>query len=201
MIPFKLIQTSVNKPATRITEKLKPYILGYEYIHFNDFEAIKFFRQYPDEEFKDIIDLYFDFELGQHKADLFRYYYLYKLGGVFLDSDAMLYTQLQGKVLTCDFFTVVSNNDMTFQGFIGCIPKHEIMYKALKHCYSSTKYERENYHVFCKYLRTVIDDYPKKDRIKLFVELRHEEGDNPKIVDEYNNTILVHYINEKSIPL
>lgn len=195
MIPNTLIQTSINKPDPRLVEKIKSYSTGFDYRHFNDFEALTFFRQNPDNEFKDIVELYFIMDRGAHRADLFRYYYLYKLGGVFLDSDAMLCTQLSNLTKSYHFLTVISSHDMTFQGFIGSAPGGEIIYKALKHCYNSTPEDRKDYHVFCKELRKIVDPCKNLLTVGLYVELGCET------VDENNNTILIHYVQDKVIPL
>ena len=48
-------------------------------------------------------------ERGAHRADLFRYYYLYMEGGVFIDSDAMLMKDLNEIVADYEFFTVDSS--------------------------------------------------------------------------------------------
>jgi len=55
------------------------------------------------------------FEKGEHKADLFRY-----VNDVFID--AMLEVELDQ----------VTRNYEFFQGFIGSIPKHPIIYHAHK---------------------------------------------------------------------
>ena len=38
---------------------------------------------------------YNSIKLGTHRADLFRYYYLYINGGIFIDSDAMIETDIE----------------------------------------------------------------------------------------------------------
>jgi mannosyltransferase OCH1-like enzyme len=41
-------------------------------------------------EFPNIAEVFHSFEKGEHKSDLFRYYFLYVKGGVFMDTDAMI---------------------------------------------------------------------------------------------------------------
>ena len=40
--------------------------------------------------------------IGAHKADLFRYYYLYINGGVYIDSDLMITTNIENIILNYD---------------------------------------------------------------------------------------------------
>jgi mannosyltransferase OCH1-like enzyme len=82
MIPKILIQTSYEPIEPYVTEKLKKYISDdWTYLHFNDDDIKEFFRENPLYEFPEI-EKVFDSFMGQHKADLFRYYFLYIKGGV-----------------------------------------------------------------------------------------------------------------------
>ena len=137
MIPKILFQTSYKPIEPYVTEKLKKYISGkWTYLHFNDDDIKEFFRKNPLYEFPEI-EKVFDSFMGQHKADLFRYYFLYINGGVFIDSDAMLRCSLDEVIADCDLFCVISDSSMVFNGFIGSTPKHQIIYDALVDVYNT----------------------------------------------------------------
>lgn len=74
---------------------IKDNAKDYVYNHFNDKEIIQFFISHPLSEFPNIINKFNHFTKGQHKADIFRYYYLYINGGIFLDSDAMIEVDIE----------------------------------------------------------------------------------------------------------
>ena len=119
MIPKILFQTSYEPIESYVTEKLKKYISDeWTYLYFNDDDIKEFFRKNPLDEFPKI-EKVFDSFLGSHKADLFRYYFLYINGGVFIDSDAMLRSSLDEVIADCDLFYVINDNSMVFNGFIG----------------------------------------------------------------------------------
>ena len=175
MIPKILIQTSYKPIEPYVTEKLKKYISDeWTYLHFNDDEIKKFFRENPLYEFPEI-EKVFDSFMGQHKADMFRYYFLYIKGGVFIDSDAMLRCPLDKIVNGCDLFCVVSLTDSEnqptriFNGFIGTTPKHQIIYDALVDAYhTNPKLLNTNYHLFCTNLASIVMDHPFSNTKKLY---------------------------------
>jgi hypothetical protein len=125
---------------------------GWDYKYFSDDDIISFFRNTPNEEFPDMAGKFNSFTLGEHKADLFRYYYLYMNGGVFMDSDLMIYDQLERIIGKNSFVSVWALNQKgsVFNGFLGAAPKHPILYAALKDAYKTTNEELHNhYHLFC----------------------------------------------------
>lgn len=75
-IPKTIIQTSIEKQPRYVAEMIMSHCTGWEYIHFNDDQIIRFFKENLIEEFSDIIEKYHSFSNGAHRADLFRYYYL-----------------------------------------------------------------------------------------------------------------------------
>jgi len=156
MIPKVIVQTSRNKPAQYIINMIDELSPGWEYQHYNDSEVINFFLKNPLSEFPDIVNKFFSFSYGEHRADLFRYYYLYVNGGVYFDTDAMIETNIDNIVKTYEYFSVNSTYfpGTIFQGFIGCIKGHPIIYKGLKDIYNIDNSvliaTPENFHMICK---------------------------------------------------
>jgi mannosyltransferase OCH1-like enzyme len=111
---------------------------GWKYTFFNDAEIAKFFAANPDPEFPDIQRVIDSFTTGPHKADLFRYFYLYKMGGVFIDSDLMLYDDIENIIGTHSFVSVKALRPAgsIFNGFLAATPANPIIHEALKHLYA-----------------------------------------------------------------
>jgi len=89
-IPKVIIQTSKLRPPKYIIELIKSKSEGWEYKHFTDEDIIEFMDNNPIEEFPKCPEIFHSFKMGQHKADFFRYYYLYIKGGVYVDSDLII---------------------------------------------------------------------------------------------------------------
>ena len=193
MIPKILFQTSYYPIEPYVTEKLKKYISDeWTYLHFNDDDIKVFFREHPLYEFPNI-EKVFDSLMGQHRADLFRYYFLYINGGVYVDSDAMLRCSLDDVVADCDLFCVeAQNRPSIFNGFIGCVPKHQVMYEALVDAYNiDPESLATNYHLLCNNLYQIVKKHPLSITKKLY-----ENGGTSEyslIQDDSKNSILFHY--------
>ena len=159
-IPKVIFQTSRNNQDQYVIDMIKSLSPGWEYIHFKDDDILQFFKENPLHEFPNIKDKFLSIISGAHKADLFRYYYLYVKGGVFIDSDGMIEQDINIIVKDYDFFSVESRYfpDTIFNGFIGSTPKNIIIYEALKHEYMSNPIEiNKNYMIFCRKLNEIYD--------------------------------------------
>jgi hypothetical protein len=194
MIPKVFFQTAIQPLQQYVLEINKQYLEDWEYKYFSDNDIIHFFQTNKLVEYPNIIAKFQDFK-GCHKADLFRYYYLYVNGGVFMDSDAVLCKTINEIVNTRDFISVNSSviPNSLFQGLIGCTPKHEIMKLALEEAYNTPSYKLKDYHYFCKSLFKIVQPF----NVPLFKEVRTEECD-----EIHDDTIIArHYTREKIIPL
>jgi mannosyltransferase OCH1-like enzyme len=99
IIPKVLFQTN-KTPLERDVLKIIYNNLSsdWKYEFYNDEDVINFFNNNPILDLPDIITRYNSFKSGAHRADLFRYYYLYINGGFFMDSDAMIYVNIDNIV-------------------------------------------------------------------------------------------------------
>ena len=204
MIPKVIIQTSPRKPPQYVIDMIGERSPGWEYLHFTDNDVIQFFMDNPLTEFPGVIAKFFSFNYGSHRADLFRYYYLYVKGGVYFDTDAMIEYSLDNILDDSDFFSVNSSYfpGTIFQGFIGCVPGNVVMYEALRDIYFIDNKELlMNFHALCKNLFTITNDCQAKCQIKLFEEVYGNDTDAHVIdTSRDNKLVLIHYHINKIIP-
>jgi len=209
VIPKIIIQTSRKEnPQEYIVEMIQKRSKNWQYVHFNDRQVIQFFHDNPIPEFPNVIDKFFSFSYGEHRADLFRYYFLYLYGGVYFDTDAMIECNIDEIVKDYEYLSVNSTYfpGSIFQGFIGCIPRHPIIYKGLKDIYeieNSLLIERpENFHNICRNMYQFVKDFDNQDKIKLYEEI-FGDPETANVVDlqDNNKLVLKHYHIKKIIPL
>ena len=203
-IPKVIVQTSRLPPIPYVVSMIRDKIPGWDYKHFTDAQVIQFFIDNPIPEFPNVVEKFYSFSYGEHRADLFRYYYLYVKGGVYMDTDAMIQDNIENIVQDYDFFTVNSNYfpGTFFQGFIGCVTGNAIIYDALKDLYNIDNRDLiQNFHQLCKNMYTMVKNNQYDCKIKLFEEIYGNETD-AHIVDQarYYKLVLIHYHIKKIIP-
>jgi hypothetical protein len=204
-IPKILFQTNKTCPDTYLLDMIKCKLSSdWKYEFYNDNDVIQFFINNPLDDLPDIIKKYNSIIKCPHKADLFRYYYLYIKGGFFMDSDAMLYVNIDNIVKNYNFVSVNSSchPGTIFQGILAASPKNKIIKNALYEAYNTDPYILDNdYHYFCKQLYDIIKqkDYIYGYNIKLYQERRENPENGDDILD--GETVLFkHYWKTKIIP-
>lgn len=202
MIPKLLIQTSLVELPPHIPELLASRLgEGWHRLHFTDKDIIEFFKSNPLDELPHVVDVFNSMPRGEHKADLFRYYYLYINGGVYIDSDAMLYTDIKSIVRDYDFFSALSFIDGTiFQGFLGAAPRNEIIRRALTDAYLvDVDQLRNHYHLLCYNLHSIILNAPAGIAMTLYREVEIDEYTSA-VLDERDQIILLHFHRHPEMP-
>jgi predicted O-methyltransferase YrrM len=174
----------------------------WKYEFYNDNDVIQFFIDNPITNLPDIIHKYNSIINGAHRADLFRYYYLYINGGFFMDSDAMLYINIDTIVKDYNFISVNSSSHpgRIFQGILGASPNNKIIKKALYEAYNTDPNILESYyHYFCKQLYDIIKENDFEYNIKLYDE-RRVNSDNIDEIYDGDTVLFIHYWKNKVIP-
>jgi mannosyltransferase OCH1-like enzyme len=206
-IPKVLFQTSRLPPKDYVVRMICDHLPDdWQYRHYTDAQVLDFFRKHSDPEFPDLCERFYTFRYGEHRADLFRYYYLYKCGGVFMDTDAMLKTNIENITKDYEFFSVNSSYvpNSVFQGFIGCHANHPIVYRALKDIYTiHNDIIESEFHTLCKNMfRFVLEDYESKHGINKTILYQEIYGNELEahVVDGDGTVLMIHYHINKIIP-
>lgn len=149
MIPKILLQTSRNPYPQYMKDMWAERVDdSWKIEWFDDNAILKFFDDNPLPEFPRIKEVFNSFSEGAHKADLFRYYYLYLNGGFFIDFDFITHVHMNEVYSEeYDHMFVLSDlecnrtwhpeidSPLIFNGFMGCVPKSRIVYDALVNAY------------------------------------------------------------------
>jgi hypothetical protein len=202
-IPKTVVQTSRKKPELYIVNMIKRHCPGWKYIHFTDDEIIEFFSENPVDEFPNVVAKFYTFNYGEHRADLFRYYYLYVKGGVYIDMDAMIYENIDTIIGDSEFLTVNSTYfpDTVFQGFLACTPKNPLIYKALLDLYvMPNSMLIKEFHLLCKNLYFFIKDVKSTTNMKIKLLQEVYGNEDEAYVKDGENLVLIHYHIRKIIP-
>ena len=130
-LPQTIVQSWKTRDLVpqRVFDDIKEFAPGYMHIFLDD-EACDIFMQthYPS-----LFDLYKRLKTPAHRADLFRYCYLYKHGGIWLDIKVVLVRPIKEIIRAGDeIYTVLSfakwNNELTcHQGILAAPPGSSFM--------------------------------------------------------------------------
>ena len=129
-IPKRLMQTwhaDARELPARVVRTARAFAPGFVHSYYSDARCIEFLREHYGQ---DHVRKFEELELGPHKADLFRYCYLYKKGGVYMDIDMEPMVSVRqvmvgvppGTLVTC----LEANRAGIFQAFLASPPGHPI---------------------------------------------------------------------------
>lgn len=137
--PKIIMQTYWDKSLIpqKVYDNVKKYCPNYKHIIYDDKDCIQFLQKNYGEE---IVNKFNSIKKGAHKADLFRYCWLYKEGGVYLDikivlvknidqvfkNKTKLYTVLGAITNENKILSNITNVGSVFQGIISTPPNNPI---------------------------------------------------------------------------
>lgn len=198
-----ILQKTAKKQEEYIVNQFKSKIPNdWVYVNYCNGEEVQFFIKNPLDDFPDIIKKWNNLPTQQHKADLFRYYYLYIYGGVILDGDAMIYDNIENIIKDYNFISVIGLDTSTLcVGYICTFPKNPILYEALKYIYNlDVSMFINSYNLLCKNLHDIVHYNTYNFKIKLYKEFHYTIGESAKVIGDVGNIIMVHYYKYKIIP-
>lgn len=140
-IPKRLVQTwhsDASKLPPRVVRTARAFAPGFVHSYYSDARCIDFLRKNFGETY---VRKFHELKLGPHKADLFRYCYLYLKGGVYMDIDMEPMVSVRqimvgvppGTLVTC----LEANRAGVFQAFIATPPGHPIFKTLIAEFFSS----------------------------------------------------------------
>lgn len=207
-----ILQTSKYKPKNSNKEKVLRFAKNWNYIHFDDFEILEFFENNPIPGFENVGKRFKEIRRGEHRADLFRYYYIYLNGGFFIDSDFELKENLDDVVKNYDLVASdikaydlnvagITDRSRAFNGYLyAAQPKNPIILQCLQHIYNIDIDDLgpkdgtwdTRYHLVCEYLYNVIQAYPDKSKIKIYKHIDQNGSfvlDGKKVLGVHKNEV------------
>ena len=146
IIPLKIIQVwhdknNIPKSVKESIELIKEQNPEFKYKLFEENEWEKFIKNNYS---KRILDAYHSVVPYAIKADLFRYCYLYKNGGIYLDSkyygiNGFKFILLTDKEYFCK--DVATSFNGIYNAIIICKPKNKILLRAINECVKNIENE------------------------------------------------------------
>ena len=205
-----VVQTAPNKRdiPKHINEQWDRFFDGKRFV-FDDDDCIKFLNENYGEVY---VNKFNYFKNGAHKADLFRYAWLYKHGGIYCDIKTILIKPLKYVFPHSNvcYFIVTPDTDRIYNGIIATPPNnpiiHEMLIGAMNH-QNSDDYSsicRDGYNVLQSILNTnsihgyiqskytnIPDEHIYKQTVNYNCKGNYDRyGFCNLIVDEHNNIIM-----------
>ena len=140
IIPKVIYLTHYDKNIIpdKVWKNLNNFASNYEIKYYSNEDCVNFLK----ENYKDnIVSIFKNLSTGAHKADLFRYCILYKLGGIYLDIKIHIVKNLEeifDHNTPNSLYTVLSG-DHIFQGIIASYPNNKIFLDLINDFYSLHK--------------------------------------------------------------
>ena len=214
-IPKVIISTYHDKTKipSKVYENIKQYAPYYKHIIYDDNEVVLFLKKYFDGK---VLNTFYTLHKGAHKADLFRYCYLYQFGGIYMDIKTKLIKNINTvfNKKNVDFYTVTSMFRGTiYQGVLASKPKNPLFLSLIEHMINVQKpvkiyfeFTRDLYRKLKLYykINNIENGYYKDPNNKYNIYLFHEKcSRNPMDcedgLDKYNKCCYIYDNNEKVI--
>lgn len=186
--PKILFQTHYDKNLIpqKVYDNIKKYASNYKHIVYDDKECIDFLQKNYNSE---IVERFKSLKLGCHKSDLFRYCWLYKNGGVYLDVKIILLKNLEDIFIDdTKLYTVKSvRGKEIFQGIISTPPNNPIFKNLITKILIRYDFViKNNYHIFTQ------DFFNEFKEGKLFKEICNTKQTSDLKLSRYNNKCAIY---------
>ena len=177
-IPKVIIQTYYDKSKipNKVYENIKKFAPDYKHIIYDDEECVSFLNKFQQKYISkkythfNLVDKFKSFNAGAHKADLFRYCYLYDNGGIYIDIKSILIKPIKEIFINNNsLYTVISlNKNSIYQGIIAVFPKNKMIGKLINQavCVKNI-FLTIDYNIFTKFFYKCILENIQSDIKKL----------------------------------
>ena len=191
----------------KVYDAIEKYCPGYKHIIYDDEECIKFLEENYGDEIK---NKFLSLETGAHKADLFRYCWLYKMGGVWIDikmvllknideifkDNEKLYSVSSGHGFWATLLLSAIGSGAIFQGLIVSPPNNPIFPELINRIMITKNYQLKiNYHLMTMHFYEALMKM-KKDKYHIFTEKCVKENDK-NLADRYGLRCSIYDKDEK----
>ena len=202
-IPHIILQVTKTRQPSYVVNMVKErFDSTWTYVNFTDVECVHYMTTHIVPGYERIVEKFRSLS-GPHRADLFRYLYLYLNGGVFLDGDFMLYRDFRDFYRDEDFISIQTYHkefNALFNGFIVVRPHSPIMFEAFDRLYhTSPLILRAQYLRVCMDLYAIVKKYTRTMKIKIYREVM--DGDSAYTSDDHGRLLSRHYWRHKKIPI
>jgi hypothetical protein len=110
---------------------------------------------------KPYLDLFNSYQRIPHKIDLWRYCILYETGGIYLDADCILLSDIDTLVNNHNMIFVTNDRGVRdiFNGFLATYPRNPIFKEMIDYMLHMGNNFNDDYYYNCKHLYQVVDRY------------------------------------------
>lgn len=203
-------QQAVPKKVSLNFQRFAP---DYRRVVYTDEECVSFLRKHFDEG---LVTLFGRLKEGAHKADLFRYAYLYQHGGFYMDIKCELIRPLsevhailtahKARVGTVIGIKPSRGQPTIFQGFIATAPRNPLFLSLIDRVRRDHAHANRNYLIFTRdfyrqisaefYNGSVEEGLSPSGRVFLFKEVGYNKSMCPMGLDTYGLCSYIAYRGE-----
>ena len=165
-IPKILMQTISDKSKIpeKVFKNVQKYAGDFKHVIFDDDDCINFIKEYYPQE---VLETFNRLKIGAHKADLFRYCYLYINGGLYADIKTEFIKPVSSvfsrQKLTVVVGSVIVDSKNIYNGVIYTQPRHPIFLELISHIVHTSKQTNFDYLIFCNHFYKILKRYEDDD--------------------------------------
>jgi mannosyltransferase OCH1-like enzyme len=157
-VPRRVVQTYISwdHVPEKVRAAIRTHCSGYEYVFFDDAMCESFLMQHFGRR---VVEKYWSFALGAHRADLWRYCYMYVHGGIYMDIKTVMIRHLDEVFpnLECCYSVLSYFPETIYQGVLALPPGHPVMHEAIANVMSTpSSHPPYDYLVFTYQLYSII---------------------------------------------
>ena len=191
------IKNKANIPRY-IYEQYQKYAPGFKLDIFDDEDCKEFLRREYDESY---VQKFEELETGAHKADLFRYAYLFKRGGLYMDVKTVLMRDLDKilddfptkfvmvKTVNAKQYDIVNDNGSMYNGVI-YLPRKHLHQRTVDGCHVR-KAGVNHYNRFITSAHTILMSYTLDNHVNFgYIKTNDSIADVFVLQEDFSNPVI-----------